>query len=254
MNSALQKQGGGFFVGNRFESELIVVKIGTDTLVRDGVFDGQYAIDVAEQVSDIRQDGIDTILKSSGAIALGANVLGSDAARVEMSRVGQRILQTGWEEAFAKVGLKTQDILFVPGRLAEGDKQVRQALDLGRVPMSNGDDSSGVTHPDAHAVQNNDLLSARTAIKHKAHLLNLTKPDGVLNQQGDVMSEVSDIRQVTIFEGTSPNGTGGMLTKIESGLVVARTGLRVEIANGRKQNVISDFARKKQVGTRIARR
>ena len=70
-------------------SNIIVAKIGTDTLVRDGKVDDQYALNIAEQIGRVCASGKSVVLVSSGARALG----------------GQWPLTFAWERAFGNNGI-----------------------------------------------------------------------------------------------------------------------------------------------------
>jgi glutamate 5-kinase len=235
-------------------SNLLVVKIGTNTLVKEGEFDSEYGRDVARQIAEIDTSGTRTLLVSSGAMALGESRLGGDASESHKAKIGQELLRAGWEIAFEEQGYSAQEVLVAENSIEHASQRITHALRVPRrVPLVNGDDSSfrQRTPVEAVDVNNNDVLGQMIAIQFQAFYLMLTDVDGILNSQGNVLPEVSHMNQIRVFERKSRLGTGGMETKPRAGLAVARHGLNVAIANGRKANVIKDFAAGKQVGTRI---
>ena len=220
-------------MGNKSEIEIIISKIGTDTLIRDGQVDMDYAANIAEQVWTIRNEGIHTVLVSSGAGALG----------------GQEGLTAAWRTVHAEHGLVIEEILFEENAIDKGLQRVRKSLADGKIPLINGVSSEQTDE----RTGNNDTLAAIVAKDLEAHAVFLTTTDGVLDTEGFVLPVVSDVRQVTVFNRKSLHGTGGMGTKIRAGMAIAQTGRRVAIANGRKPDIIKDFAAGRQVGTGITR-
>jgi glutamate 5-kinase len=243
-----------FFVGKENGSNLLVVKIGTNTLVRNGAFDAVYGRDIARQVTELDASGTRTLLVSSGAMALGESRLGSVAGDSQKAKLGQELLRTGWETSFKEHGFGAEEVLVTGNDIEHAYQKISYALRVPRrVPLVNGDDSSyrQSIPGEAADVTNNDVLGQLMAIQFQALYLMLTDVDGILTPQGNVLPEISHMNQVRVFDGKSRLGTGGMVTKPRAGLAVARHGLNVAIANGRRPNVIKDFAANKQVGTRI---
>ena len=89
----------------------IVVKYGTQTLTgSDGNLDVAFFREIARQVAELRKQGRQVTVVSSGAIGAGRKELGlakrpTDVAELQaVAAVGQRRLMTHLHEAFAPFG------------------------------------------------------------------------------------------------------------------------------------------------------
>jgi len=83
----------------------------------------------------------------------------------------------------------------------------------------------------------NDSLSASLSILIKASLLIiLTEVDGLMDSEGNVIADISDIDGVTqhVRSDTGAYSVGGMSTKLEALAMASRSGIPGLIANGRK--------------------
>src|SRR5690606_15432683 len=104
----------------------ITVKIGSALLVdRETGLKRQWLQSLAADVGRLAGNGTDVLVVSSGAIALGRNILGLGrrALKLEESQaaaaVGQIALAGAWSEELARVGLKSGQVLVTLGDTEE---------------------------------------------------------------------------------------------------------------------------------------
>ncbi|MDD4332159.1 MAG: glutamate 5-kinase, partial [Methanosarcinaceae archaeon] len=103
----------------------IVIKIGTSSITRKDCenkkencsVDPAFMARIAAQVSELRKQGKEVILVSSGAIGVGLQELGiapkprEIPIRQAAAAVGQNILMQDWAQAFSEYGINVAQIL-----------------------------------------------------------------------------------------------------------------------------------------------
>src|SRR5690606_34770339 len=191
------------------QARRIVIKLGTGVVTHDGV---RLALGrlhgLVEEFAELRKQGKEVLVVSSGAVGLGMRQLGlrerpaSLGMRQACAAVGQGHLIALYTQAFAQLGLTAAQVLLTQGDLGNRDHALclrttlTRLLELGTVPILNENDSvsvrelieywdaSGVENPGAprriKAFGDNDGLSARVAVAVDADLLVLlTDVDGL---------------------------------------------------------------------------
>jgi glutamate 5-kinase len=100
----------------------------------------------------------------------------------------------------------------------------------------------------------NDFLSAEVAILSQANLLILlTSVDGLLGEDGQLISEVTNIDTVAGLakRETGVYSRGGMVTKLQAARLAIQAGIPVVIGSGLRPNVIRTAVNGGAVGTRF---
>ncbi|MDH3691323.1 MAG: glutamate 5-kinase, partial [Gammaproteobacteria bacterium] len=167
-----------------------VIKVGSALLTdaRDTV--NQSLIqDWASQIAQLRSDGTDVLLVSSGSIAVGIQRLGwrhrphAVYQLQALAAVGQMGLIQLYESAFQQHGLRTAQVLLTHADLADRRRYLnarstlRALLELGVIPVVNENDTV-VT--DEIRFGDNDTLAALVANLVEAEVLViLTDRDGL---------------------------------------------------------------------------
>lgn len=249
----------------------IVVKIGTTSIMKDEcTVDTDFMDDIARQVKDLIDRGVQVILVSSGAIGLGLNALGicpkprEVPIRQAAASVGQGILMNQWKESFDKVGLKVAQILltysFYSDRLTYLNlrNNISTLLEYNVVPIINENDAV-CTHEIEAVFGDNDTLSAMVASKMEADLLIiLSDVDGLfdknpkLNKHAKLIPLVENITpEIEALGGnpTSTRGVGGMKTKIQAAKICSMSGCHMVIANHGIDQVIKRVVSGEDIGT-----
>lgn len=237
----------------------IVVKIGSNVLSRDnGTLDQTRMSSLVDQVVALRNREYEVILVTSGAVACGRSLLKGDPRldsvrqRQLYSAVGQVRLINIYHNLFREYGVPIGQVLTMKESFSTRKEYLNQRncmevmLANGVVPVVNENDTISVTEL---MFTDNDELSGLVASMMDAEaLVILSNIDGIYNgAPSDPASEV--IRKVGadtdlssfIQAGKSSFGRGGMLTKTSIAQKVAQEGIRVIIANGKRDNVLVDL-------------
>jgi glutamate 5-kinase len=229
----------------------IVVKVGSALLVdaesREPARDWLAAL--ADDVAEARREGQSVLLVSSGAIALGRNVLGLSGAltlgeKQAAAAAGQARLMAAYEDAFARHGMPVAQALLTPDdterrrRWLNARATLETLLRLGAAPIINENDTVATVEI---RYGDNDRLAARAAQMISADVLVLLSDvDGLYDRDprtspgATFVPEVRDITPAVeaMAGGAGTLGSGGMRTKIEAAKIATRAGCAVAITKG----------------------
>src|SRR6266498_485293 len=245
----------------------IVVKLGTGVLT-----DGRKQLDLAQaeqlvaQIAAQRKAGKEIVLVTSGAVGAGMGALGYEKRPAELAElqacaaVGQSRLMTTYEQLFSQFELHVAQVLLTHDDLQHHERHLNARntlvtlLGRGVVPIINENDAVSFTQL---KFGDNDRLSALVACLLPADLLViLTTVDGAIENVGRANPKtISTIEEVDrriegLAGGTeSAAAVGGMASKIESAKIVARAGIPLIIASGRKKNVLASILAGANEGT-----
>jgi glutamate 5-kinase len=255
---------------NFTNSKLIIVKIGTNTLSKNGGVNGSYILSVAEQIAELAKSGKEAVIITSGAIGMGAGKLKITEAvtdiemRQACAAVGQPLLMSEYRKAFDKFGLTCAQVLLTAEVLDNRKtylhlkNSIEALLKLGVVPILNENDCVA-TDEIGTAFGDNDKLSALVASKLDADvLIILTDIDGLYDKNPKEHSDAKLVKVVyeitpEILKSAGSKGskfaTGGMKTKIEAAKIASNAGCRIVLANGKTKNVIAKIIAGEDIGT-----
>ena len=237
----------------------IVVKIGSNVLTRsDGRLDVTRVSALVDQVAWLHQQGYEVILVSSGAVACGRSELPVDheldsvEQRQLFSAIGQVKLIGLYYDLFREHHLHVGQVLTMKENFEPGEQYRNQRacmsvmLENGVVPIVNENDTVAVTEL---MFTDNDELSGLIAQMMRADtLVLLSNIDGVYNGHPDdpqstivpVIRPGDDLSHY-IKEEKSAFGRGGMHSKYTTATRVQSAGIRVIIANGKREQVLVDL-------------
>jgi len=230
----------------------IVVKIGSALLVdRKSGLKKDWLKSLARDIAELRREGHEVLVVSSGAIAMGRTVLDmrSGSLKLEESQaaaaVGQIALARAWAEALDAEGITTGQVLVTIDdtearrRYLNARATIGALLRMGAVPVINENDTvatSEIRYGD------NDRLAARVATMMNADLLIiLSDVDGLytaspaLDPDAKHLAEVAAITpeiEAMAGEAASELSRGGMRTKIEAGKIATHAGTAMIITRG----------------------
>ena len=221
----------------------IVVKIGSSSLTDDrGGLDQDRIRAIADTAAELAEQGTELVIVSSGAIAAALGPLGlperpaAVALQQAAASVGQALLATAWQGAFARHGRITGQVLLTESDVIRPQtyRNVRTALeallDLGTVPVVNENDTTAT-----HEIRfgDNDRLAALVAQLLGADaLILLTDVDALYTAPprepgAERIGQVEDVARLTgvnIGSVGSKVGTGGMVTKLSAAQLASTTG------------------------------
>ncbi|MBQ9672232.1 MAG: glutamate 5-kinase [Prevotella sp.] len=237
----------------------IVVKIGSNALTRpDGRLDVTRMSALVDQIAWLRQQDCEVILVSSGAVACGrrelraTHELDSVEQRQLFSALGQAKLIGLYYDLFREYHIHVGQVLtmkenFQPGEQYRNQQQcMRVMLENGVLPIVNENDTVSVTEL---MFTDNDELSGLIAQMMQADtLVLLSNIDGIYtgnpsDPASQLIKEVApgtDLSQYIQTEKSSA-GRGGMQSKYATATKIQEAGIRVIIANGKRENILVDL-------------
>ncbi|OCJ17004.1 glutamate 5-kinase [Rhizobium sp. AC44/96] len=237
----------------------IVIKIGSALLVdRKAGLKKAWLDGVCADIAGLKAKGVDVLVVSSGAIALGRSVLDLPAGALKLEEsqaaaaVGQIALSRAWSESLSRDDIVAGQILLTLGdteerrRYLNARATIKQLLKIGAVPIINENDTvatSEIRYGD------NDRLAARVATMTGADLLILLSDiDGLytapphLDPDAQFLETIGEITpEIEAMAGgaASELSRGGMRTKIDAGKIATTAGCAMIIASGKTESPLS---------------
>ena len=249
----------------------IVVKVGSSILasVEKGLHYEVFS-HLTKEISDLKRQGYEIVLVSSGAIAAGMEKLGyktrpqAITQKQATAAVGQTRLMNIYENYFSHFQqmvaqvLLTHDDLSRRRRFLNARNTLLTLLELGIIPIINENDTVAV---DEIKFGDNDNLSALITNLIGADLLIiLTDIEGLCDSDPRVnpnarcipLVEEIDVDMGGIVGGTkSETSVGGMISKIQAARKASRFGIPTVVARGTKEGVLHQILKGKEIGTLI---
>lgn len=249
----------------------IVIKIGTSSLTHaeTGRLNLRKLEVLVREISDLRNQGKEVVLVSSGAIGVGSAALGMEGKPTELEKkqacaaVGQARLMMIYQKLFAEYNQTAAQILMTKNTMVNNlnrknaKNTFRELLQLGAIPIVNENDSVST-----YEIQfgDNDTLSAVVAALIGADLLILLSDiDGLFT---DDPNQNPDARFIDVVESLDEHflnmgkastgsrvGTGGMATKLTAAEIATAAGTDMVIANGKDFHVIHKIIEGRNHGT-----
>lgn len=249
----------------------VVIKVGTSTLTHgNGNINIRRIENLCKVISDLKNSGLEVILVSSGAIAMGVGKLGLKEkprdipSKQAAAAIGQCELMYVYDKLFQEHNHTVAQILMTGADFdcSERFENFRNTLDrlleFGVLPIVNENDTIATSEI---KVGDNDTLSAITAVGANADLLILLSDiDGLYTADPHCVSDATLIPEVKeidehILELAGSKGselaTGGMVTKLHAARICMDAGMDMIIANGSNPVILYDIFEGKSVGTRF---
>lgn len=247
----------------------IVVKIGSSLVAsKDHGLDSRRLETLAGEMADLKRQGHEVLIVSSGAILSGLEKLGltqrpkSLPEKQAAAAVGQSRLIWAYEKAFEARGLKVAQVLLTQEDLADRRRFLNSRntlttlLEFDVIPVINENDTVAV---EEIRFGDNDNLAGLVTHLIDAHLLIiLSDVEGLHTddprRQPDAqlipMVRQVDLETVRLARDTSTReGTGGMRSKVQTARDVASYGVPTVIASGRRPGVLTEILKGNPVGT-----
>jgi len=231
--------------------------VGSNVLTKDNGLNLRAIRSISRQICYLIDGGLEILLVSSGAMAVGIKKLGLPKrpdeipGRQAAAAVGQAGLMREYEKAFERHKKKVAQLLLTSDGLSNrirylnARNTLHTLLSWKVVPVINENDTVSV---EEIKFGDNDNLSAKIALLTDADILiNLTDIDGLYTKDprtypdAELIPEVSTIKKdIEKFAGDIPGalGIGGMLTKIKAARKVTSAGIPMIIAKGDKPDIL----------------
>ena len=255
------------------EYKRIVIKIGSSSLTHPetGSVNFLKMEKLVRAICDLRNQGKDVCLVSSGAIAVGRDAIGLKERPKDISTkqacaaVGQGRLMMTYQKLFGEYNqtsgqvLMTKNTMINPVSRSNAMNSFEELFKLGVVPIVNENDTVST-----YEMQfgDNDTLSALVSCLVNADLLVLLSDiDGLYtddphsNPNAKLIKDVTEIDN-SIFDmakdSTGSNvGTGGMATKLTAAKIATYSGADMIIANANDFSVLYKILEDDFVGTKF---
>ncbi len=233
----------------------IAVKIGSALLTdaAKGTLKHIWLEAIADDVAELRAEGRDVILVSSGAVALGRGALGLERGPLRLEEaqaaasVGQITLAHAYQKVFADRGLTAAQILVTPGdteqrrRYLNARTTIETLFKFGAIPVVNENDTvatSEIRYGD------NDRLAARVATMITADcLVLLSDIDGLYTappsqnpnaKRLDAVTAITPEIEAMAGDAGTELSRGGMVTKLAAAKIAVSAGTHMVIASGKE--------------------
>ncbi len=242
----------------------IVVKIGSSSITVDNKISADKIFKFASEISNLKKNGYQVIIVTSGAISSGAGLLNIKRDKLTipqkqaLAAVGQTLLMDEYRQCFEKLGytvgqiLLTEDDMRHRRRFLNARNAINSLLEMDVIPIINENDTVVVSEI---KFGDNDTLSAHVYNLIEGELLILLSDiDGFYNNLKDPepVYEIYKITDDIISRagGTgSTHGTGGMITKINAAEMIMRLGGKMIIADCNKPDVLLKLMKGEREGT-----
>ena len=256
------------------DKKRIVIKIGSSSLQHKESGDLDYTkMEVlVRELCNLRNQGKDVILVTSGAIAVGRKAIGVTKLEKEeghlgvkqaCAAVGQAKLMMIYQKIFAEYNqiaaqiLMTKDTIVNDFNRENAENTFSELLNLGVVPVVNENDTVATYEI---VIGDNDTLSAIVSGLTKADLLILlTDIDGLYTDDPrtnpkaefiEVVEKVTPEHMQMGKKSTGSNvGTGGMNTKMIAAHIATNSGADMIIANSSDIRIIHRIMDGRNIGT-----
>ncbi len=251
----------------------IVIKIGSSSLQHPETGDLDYIKleKLVRELCDLRNQGKDVVLVTSGAIAVGRKALNRKiipyeepvAIKQACSAVGQARLMMTYQKIFAEYNQIAAQILMTKNTIVDdlnrynAHNTFSELLKMGVIPIVNENDTVATYEIE---IGDNDTLSAIVAALVDADLLILLSDvDGLYtddprhNPGAEFIEQVERLTDELLEMGKASTGssvgTGGMNTKLIAAKIATSSDIDMVIANSRNIDVIHRIVEGENVGT-----
>lgn len=265
------------------DKKRIVVKIGSSSLQHRETGDLDYTKleKLVRELCDIRNQGKDVVLVTSGAIAVGKKAVqpfrtGEKAEtplafKQACAAVGQARLMMTYQKIFAEYNQIVAQILMTKNTIVDNLNRFNahntfmELLKMGIIPIVNENDTIATYElnfdkDNDTLIGDNDTLSAIVSALVEADLLILLSDiDGLYTDDPrrnpdatfiDVVEELNDTYMNMGKASTGSNvGTGGMNTKMTAAKIATNVGADMVIANSKDVGILHRIVNGEKEGT-----
>jgi glutamate 5-kinase len=254
----------------------IVVKIGSSSLQHPETGDMDYIRleKLVRGLCDIKNQGKEVILVTSGAIAAGKKAVNMNdikaqtnaetmAVKQACSAIGQARLMMTYQKLFAEYNQLTAQILMTKNTVVDNLNRYNahntfsELLKMGVIPVVNENDTVATYEIE---IGDNDTLSAIVAALVEADLLILLSDiDGLYtddprkNPDAEFIEQVDELTDELIDMGKASTGsnvgTGGMNTKLIAAQIATNAGVDMIVANSRDIGILQRLLNGENEGT-----
>lgn len=252
------------------DKKRIVIKVGSSSLTHKetGKPDLIRIEHLVRELSDLRNQGKDVVLVSSGAIAVGKSALGygelkTDEEKQAFAAIGQSRLIMLYQRLFSEYGQTAAQILLTKNNMTDNENRhharntFRELFALKAIPVVNENDT--VTTYEIQFGDNDTLSAIVSALVGADLLILLSDIDGLYsddprnNPEARFIPLVENLDENTVHMAKGSTGSsvgkGGMATKIEAAEIATAAGCDMIIARADDFRVIHHIMAGEEIGT-----
>ncbi|MBO5725504.1 MAG: glutamate 5-kinase [Clostridia bacterium] len=250
---------------------IIVVKVGTSTLAyASGRLNIRHMEEFCKVLSDLKNEGHEIIVVSSGAIGMGMGKLSLKKrpedipTRQAAAAVGQCELMYTYDKLFSEYNHTVAQLL-ITNHVVHNEQMhlnfkntLNRLIEMDVIPIINENDTVAT---EEIGIGDNDTLAAIVTAYADADLLVLLSDiDGLYTadphkvKDATLIEEIAELTdEILALAGGkgSENGTGGMVTKLQAAKICMENGCDMIITNGANPDVLYDITEGKKIGSRF---
>lgn len=249
----------------------VVIKIGSSSLTHPATGNINYIKmeRLVRELCNLRNQGIDVCLVSSGAITVGKQSMGLAERprrlpeKQACASVGQARLMSIYQKFFAEYNQKVGQVLMTKETMIDNvsrknaQNTINELMAMGVIPIVNENDT--VSTYEIRFGDNDTLSAIVSALTGADLLILLSDIDGLYTDDPKVNPDAELITYVEEFSpeymemaSSAPGsemGTGGMVTKIKAARIATASGVDMIIANGKDFGILHHIFENRFTGT-----
>ena len=249
----------------------VVIKIGSSSLTHPATGNINYIKmeRLVRELCNLRNQGIDVCLVSSGAIAVGKQSMGLAERprrlpeKQACASVGQARLMSIYQKFFAEYNQKVGQVLMTKETMIDNvsrknaQNTINELMAMGVIPIVNENDT--VSTYEIRFGDNDTLSAIVSALTGADLLILLSDIDGLYTDDPKVNPDAELITYVEEFSpeymemaSSAPGsemGTGGRGTKIKAARIATASGVDMIIANGKDFGILHHIFENRFTGT-----
>lgn len=250
------------FIKKLAKAKKIVIKIGSAVIVEKGSINLSLLKGIVDDTAFLIQKlSKQVVIVSSGAVASGMSIMNvknkpsNIVHQQALAAIGQPELINVYRKLFGNHGITVSQVLITADdiqsrrRFINAKNSLAALLKWKSLPIVNENDTVVVKEL---RFGDNDNLSFHIANLIEADILiMLTDVDGVYDRQPNqknakIVDIIDKNFDSSYLNGIGEMGSGGIKSKVESGLKVSQLGKLAVILNGRKDNAIKNLFENKE--------
>ena len=246
----------------------VVVKVGSSTLTHPntGLLNIRRMESLCRVLSDIKNEGNELILVSSGAIAMGMGKLGLKdkpdtlPGKQAVASIGQCELMYTYDKLFSEYNHTVGQVLLTKEDIEQRKENcintIEKLLKYSCIPIINENDTISTSEIE---IGDNDTLGAVVSKSLNANLyIILSDINGLYTSDPSkeknakliqVVDTIDDSILKLAGDTSSKVGTGGMITKLQAAQIVTKANCDMVIANGKNPDILYDIMENQFIGT-----
>ena len=246
----------------------VVVKVGSSTLTHPntGLLNIRRMESLCRVLSDIKNEGNELILVSSGASAMGMGKLGLKdkpdtlPGKQAVASIGQCELMYTYDKLFSEYNHTVGQVLLTKEDIEQRKENcintIEKLLKYSCIPIINENDTISTSEIE---IGDNDTLGAVVSKSLNANLyIILSDINGLYTSDPSkeknakliqVVDTIDDSILKLAGDSSSKVGTGGMITKLQAAQIVTKANCDMVIANGKNPDILYDIMENQFIGT-----